>query len=256
MGDFDANVILKNGWGQGSVFGEELRENYCPGWDIVVVISHDCDVAHHKLEGEPKVEVICGQRIQSLDKIKTQGRHPRELHLETLGAEFALSIHDRDFLPREILIDSCPAGQLESKERRILTEWLAKRYIRSAFPNNFDRRWRIERKKWEKLMKSSSQIVQSVYLRLSTMDELEDDAPYKVEVLLAVTDDGAKDLDARHDLESNVLEFWNERSGVECVEARTLGLDEITLKDMMNYQRFDLDWISFEDDTESSPVVF
>lgn len=159
MGDFDAKVILKNGWGQGSVFGKELREKYCPGWDMVVVISHDCDVAHHKLEGEPKVEVICGRRIKSLEKMKTQGRHPRELHLETLGAEFSLSIHDRDFLHREILMDDCPAGQLESKERRILTEWLAKRYIRSAFPNNFDRRWRNERKKWEKLMKSSSQIV-------------------------------------------------------------------------------------------------
>lgn len=75
------------------------------------------------------------------------------------------------------------------------------------------------------------------------------------EVLLAVTDDGAKNLEARDVLESKVFDFWNERSGVECVEARTLGLDEITLKDMMNYQRFDLDWISFEDETESSPLT-
>lgn len=104
MGGFDAKTILKNGWGQGSVFGEELREKYCPGWDVVVVISHDCDVAHHKLEGEPKVEVICGQRVQTLEKMKTQGRHPRELHFEISGAKYSISIHDRDFLSREILM--------------------------------------------------------------------------------------------------------------------------------------------------------
>ena len=34
-----------------------------------------------------------------------------------------------------------------------------------------------------------------------------------------------------------------------------LGTDEITLADIEPYQRFDSDWVSFEDDTSTTPAT-
>ena len=34
-----------------------------------------------------------------------------------------------------------------------------------------------------------------------------------------------------------------------------LGTDEITLADIESYQRFDADWVSFEDDTPTIPTT-
>ena len=38
-----------------------------------------------------------------------------------------------------------------------VAEWLAKRYIRAAFPTAFDLRWRAKLKDWQKLLKKHSE---------------------------------------------------------------------------------------------------
>jgi hypothetical protein len=68
---------------------------------------------------------------------------------------------------------------LADKERRLIAEWLAKRYIRAASPTAFDLRWRAKRKDWQQLLKKQSDWLQGVYLRLNTLDELPDGSPYK-----------------------------------------------------------------------------
>ena len=47
--------------------------------------------------------------------------------------------------------------------------------------------------------------------------------------------------------------FWNQfRPAIACEAIEVLPTDRITLADLERYQRFDADWISFEDD---GPVV-
>ena len=44
--------------------------------------------------------------------------------------------------------------------------------------------------------------------------------------------------------------FWDQfKPGIECAGVEPLGTNEITLADIEPYQRFDSDWVSFDDDT-------
>ena len=40
-----------------------------------------------------------------------------------------------------------------------------------------------------------------------------------------------------------------------CIAVDVQGTDEITLADIEQYQRFDSDWVSFEDDTSITPEM-
>ena len=82
-------------------------------------------------------------------------------------------------IPRELLLQEVPQGQLADKERRLIAEWLAKRYIRAAFPTAFDLRWRTKMRPWQRLLRRHSEWLQGVYLRLNTLAELPEGAPYR-----------------------------------------------------------------------------
>jgi len=137
-----------------------------------------------------------------------------------------------------------------------MAEWLAKGYIRAAFPAAFDARWRGESRAWRKLLKRHSYWIQGVYLRLDTQDELAGSVPYRCDLLLAMPARrrNLADLTTTTEaIEREFEEFWDRlRPGIVCEGIRLLTTDRITLADLERYQRFDADWVSFEDE---SPVV-
>lgn len=119
----------------------------------MIVTSHDCDIVNGKLEKEPSVEVLRAAVVSQKkpDKQQVWGRNPREMQLaadDGAGGSVALSVkvHERWSMPRELLMLEGPRGVLDSKTRRLVAEWLAKRYIRAAFPTAFDARWRTNMK--------------------------------------------------------------------------------------------------------------
>ena len=131
-------------------------------------------------------EAAAGQRSHD-----SAGRNPRALRLSEVtvrGDAIALdfSVHDRWEIPRELLMEEAPATRLPGRKRRLMAEWLAKRYIRAAFPTAFDARWRGESRAWRKLLKRHSYWIQGVYLRLDTQDEIAVGVPYRCDLLLAM----------------------------------------------------------------------
>jgi hypothetical protein len=197
---FDADAIEKHGWRQGAVLGPELlrvaREHAPAGLNIsdtdwLVVTSHHCDVVNDRIEKEPVVELLRAQRVErkAPDKQQVWGRNPRVIQLEADegGSSVVLSakVHERWTFPRELLGAEAPARILSDKPRRLIAEWLAKRYIRAAFPTAFDGRWRAKLREWTSLLEKQSRWVQGVYLRLSTLRELDADTPYKVHLIVA-----------------------------------------------------------------------
>ena len=55
--------------------------------------------------------------------------------------------------------------------------------------------------------------------------------------------------DTRDAMERAFTHFWDQfRPGIECESVAVLTTDRITLADIERYQRFDADWVSFEDD--------
>lgn len=50
--------------------------------------------------------------------------------------------------------------------------------------------------------------------------------------------------------------FWIQfEPAIACDGVEPLGTDEITLADIEPYQRFGADWVSFEDDTPTTPTT-
>ncbi len=270
---FDSNAIAKLGWRQGAILGDKLAvsaRHHAParspaeddGW--LIVTSHDCDVVNFSIDKEPVVEVVRASIThgKKADKQLSSGRNPRTMQIVIVDSDepivLSLSVHDRWFIPRELLRQEAPARYLPDKERRLVAEWLAKRYIRAAFPTAFDLRWRSKLKDWQKLLKNHSEWIQGIYLRLSTLDELPEEKPYQCHLLVAVPYEkcgGAAWPKKREELEQTIHRFWDQfRPGIECAGVEPLGTDDISLADIEPYQRFDADWISFDDETPVTPA--
>jgi hypothetical protein len=268
---FDSDDIVRLGWRQGAILDTELSTvaaEHAPqslsvdDEDWLILTSHDCDIANPNIDKEPVVEILRArvETAMKADKQQSWGRNPRTLQLVFDGGEeskvLTCTVHDRWTVPRDILIQEAPMGCLADKERRLVAEWLAKRYIRAAFPTAFDRRWRRKLKQWKKLLKKHSEWLQGIYMRLSTLDELADESQYKCHLILAVPESrrgGTHWANKREELAQEIQTFWEQfEPGIECAGVEVHGTDEITLADIEPYQRFDADWVSFEDDT---PVV-
>ena len=271
---FDRDEIANRGWRQGAVLGDALAKlagEYAPrtvdvdGADWLILTSHDCDILNASIDKEPVVEVLRTRTAGAgkVDRGLSSGRNPRMLQLAVDAREapvvLSCTAHDRWTIPRDVLVRESPATFLPDRERRLVAEWLAKRYIRAAFPTAFDQRWRLMLKDWQKLLRKHSEWMQGVYLRLSTLDELPADTSYQCHLILAVPYLGraaAGWAGKRTEIEEEIAAFWGQfRPGIECAGVEVLGTDEITLADIEPYQRFDADWVSFEDDTPVIPPV-
>ena len=145
---FDSEQITKQGWRQGAILGDRLaklaaeyasRTADVDRADWLVLTSHDCDIVNVSIAKEPVVEVLC-MRVAGagkLDRKQSWGRNPRTLQLEVEAREapvvLTCVVHERWTIPRDLLMREAPAQFLPDKERRLVAEWLAKRYIRAAF---------------------------------------------------------------------------------------------------------------------------
>jgi hypothetical protein len=133
-------------WRQGHVLPQEAVSLLLPDLTetvIVIVISHDCDIAQDPAV-EPTVEVITGRPVREVDGNFTHAKNARRLHLtfsrgtKQLSVELeasrktAIEKHQlRHFRPVETV-------QMTAAERTILQRWLAARYRRAAFPDEFE----------------------------------------------------------------------------------------------------------------------
>ncbi|MDA8248465.1 MAG: hypothetical protein M0Z28_04745 [Rhodospirillales bacterium] len=116
-----------------------------PNDTVAVVISHDCDIAQSP-DVEPDVEIILGRRLPATDGNYEHAKNARRLHLSfSAGAERLIAdlpatgkrlIRKSDLAAFEPLMSI----ELDRNEHATLQRWLAARYRRSAFPDEFDRR--------------------------------------------------------------------------------------------------------------------
>jgi hypothetical protein len=180
-------------WRQGHLLGNDaievlgLHSAVAPDQTLVIVASHDCDLAQAP-KGEPVVEVIVGRLILVTDKDGncTNAKNARKLHVEFAGAavfwaEFEatakLSIEKcslNDFVPR-------PGADLSPENQAIFQMWLASRYRRSAFPDEFERRLTSKEfklhEKIAKAVKPHGELIAGVFFDVDGGGEVTRDGP-------------------------------------------------------------------------------
>ena len=166
---------------------------------MVVVVSHDCDLANDPT-GEPQVEVIVAKRIDSLDGNCTHSKTARKLHLEfqnqgeSIFAE--LRATDKISIPKEKLCQFSPHPdiRLDTNNRSILQRWLAARYRRSAFPDEFDRRLKIAKldKKIAKILEPHGNFIRALFFDVDDGEDIAHQGPedtYLLDIIVLHTTD-------------------------------------------------------------------
>lgn len=151
-------------WRQGRLLTEEtaaalqLIHHEYPGETVVIVATHDCDLAQTP-ESEPMIEVVVGRRIDLMDGNYTHAKTARTLHSQFKGtsplmAEFIIT--DKLSIHKEALADFEPldSHHLSASGQVTFQRWLASRYRRSAFPDEFERRLVHESKLASKIAKA------------------------------------------------------------------------------------------------------
>ena len=141
-------------WRQGSLLslsaieGLELSHPEQGSETVVIVASHDCDISQD-VAVEPIVEVVVGRVLgmgpSSLDGNYTHAKNARTLHIPQVGettqyVEF-VSTNKRG-IDKRCLLDYQPDSRfcVESGSKTIFQRWLASRFRRSAFPDEFEQR--------------------------------------------------------------------------------------------------------------------
>jgi len=125
---------------------------------LVIVATHDCDLAQLP-DKEPDIEIVVGRRIANLDGNNTHAKSSRTLHIEFEGdkplrAEFIIT--NKRSIPKNALLGFMPADDIRLSPPNLVTfqQWLASRYRRSAFPDEFERRLVHQTKLSERIAKA------------------------------------------------------------------------------------------------------
>ncbi|WP_445620645.1 hypothetical protein ACUN8C_01670 [Kushneria sp. Sum13] len=160
-----------------TISGENLADQK------IVIISHDCDIARN-LETEPLLEIILANVITKEDPQLCHARNSRRLHLKYTGSSnddiwLELTQHKKTYICKESfssegILQTDKSYYLPANEKRILKQWLASRYGRPAFPNEFERRLASHKNFERKLRKAIDQAGDCISGIFMTLDDASD----------------------------------------------------------------------------------
>lgn len=132
---------------------------------VAVVASHDCDIHNDK---ESFVEIIVCGILSRKDKQFEKARNPRLLHYSSPTAHpgtdrhVALRHEDLARVPVKDFFDIARRDErygIDQTEKRSLRQWLAARYGRPAFPDDFEAHLRKPYGKKQTVEKAIAEIV-------------------------------------------------------------------------------------------------
>lgn len=249
-------TLRSQGWCQGVVIDKStlfeiyddevvaLRTDLVPSnFNCAIVLSQDCDIVHHSLENEPEVElVLCNRSSSQADGNLRHGKNPRQLHLEYEDGRIAVEIRDRVWVPKQSLAKFEPDDTLDDESTDTLIRWVARRYLREAFPDAFNNRLRSIQKKLSKLSKKASAgPVSGLFIEIEPFAELDAAEPYEVRFIVAF-----KQSSKRAEVEKytkELRELLNNCEGIDLSdESRCLHHAEITLDEIESMKR----WTDFD----------
>lgn len=268
-------------WRQGSVFratdvhavlAASVDRHPSPAVDATVdrlmVLTQDCDLVHDRLEDEPWAELISlrplGPYHKNRDNPCLHGKNPRRLVFQIEGESpatwWSLEPHSRFRIPRETLpaLAPDPERSLSKKTAQALARWMSRRYTRAAMADAFNIRLRQKAGELGDLWKSvDAEAVSGVYI-LGASEELPEGQNYQLDVILSIASDSSQDpvlLERAQRVSRTLDTILDSCPGIEVVGLSERLEQDITLRDLRNHQRLDLDYRSGSDRRNASGPV-
>ena len=190
-----------------------------------IVISQCCDILHDPIE-EPTIEILVVQKTEK-DGAFIRGRHPRKYHMSIQevdsnnGFWYEAKIIDRFNIDKFFCVNYKPCDKYSvQNEIGNVKKWIAYRYVRTAWPDEFESSRRSVKKEVDRWLKrAESEYLSSIYLHLDPCNELSSnkiDTEYVVYLLGTVT---KEDYDSS---DTVPLKFYDAKTKkeVSCVKTR------------------------------------
>jgi hypothetical protein len=234
---------------------------------LAIVASHDCDLAQAPIN-EPFVELLIGRTVDELDGNFTHAKVPRRLHL-MLGdevpclAEFEATA--KVSIAKEALGEFAPRSEsyLSPEGASTFQFWLASRYRRSAFPDEFEQRLKHQKlaDKISKALKPHGDLISGIFFdvdegREVTREGAEDLYTLDIYVLHPAEPDFAKAEAAATRSVEVISKAFTERlfnptrtwRYIELRACEVVGESVLTYQQFKQLKRWRLDYLSLADD--------
>jgi hypothetical protein len=263
--DEDASKVRELGWRQGAVLPPSLFAaiheatglTFKEGESFPIVVSQDCDVANDRYTQEPEVEIVRGTIIQYPNGNFRHAKSSRTLHMDCIlngmQRNLELRAQERRHLDRRLLEQSAPDNRvvLKTEDVVLVGRWLANRFRRASFPDEFDRRLADSgsKKALYKLFEKHGADVSAVFLLLRPDKELALKEDYDLTVWLTVPKHVYDDNTKRETLEEKLLvpcnEILNRTPGFRVGGIMLVSEEQFTLHDVRYSRRMDFDSLTY-----------
>ena len=261
--------LRDNQWRQGQVLAQEsvrkLQETGVVADNpngVVVVISHDCDLANDNLYQEPNVEVIEAEIIRDVNGTLTFAKSSRTLHFEFNHEGEKVFVELRALNKKQIskvdMLDLKPdqSYTLDVKSLKLLQHWLSVRYKRSSFSNEFVNLLNSSgmKDKLAKQVRKYSDQITGVYFDVDEGQQIDhfDGSPFKLSIVISTNAD--RDFQEGAELESAITDLFSEKffsadqqswKDLEFLSCIIIREDEFTVDNSRKLKHWDFDHLSF-----------
>lgn len=260
-GPQDVSIIKKAGWRQGSALSAALAENLSRDrllrWDsspsdVLVVLSHDCDITNASLSAEPFVEILRLRPVSKRNGNLVWGKNPRRYQFTDPRASppviYEASVHDRAVIPRDRLLGHDPdiTKALENETRSRLCRWVAARYTRAAFADAFNHRIESAVEELRPLFKANGHLLSGIYL-LVVDDELAEREDYRLAIIATMLEEQYADPDCRasgQELLDRIEAIIGACPGVDLGRTELRSETQLSVDDLRKLKRWDFDDLS------------
>jgi hypothetical protein len=267
-------------WRQGHVLTNEssVALGVVPAEDagtaLAIVISHDCDLAQSP-ETEPTVEIIVAKRVQEADGNFTHAKNSRRLHLECGidGAETCLDMQaqGKTGIKKSALAAHKPAANvvIKPEDRSVLQRWLAARYRRAAFPDEFERRLNETgvAKRIAKIVEPLAKELVAVFFDVDDGTEQDrkgekDLYSLRIDLLYSTENDPAVAQEAAEKAAAAIDAAFRERcfdavagwKWIELLGCEAISDEAMTYAMSMQLKRWNMDYLSLRADPPAEPM--
>ena len=262
MAQLDRKKIVSNGWRQGAVvYAKQVREADpelgldFQDTDLAILISHDCDIVHSDAANEPAVEWLHVRQITKRDGRFLYGKNPRRLHFEHEGRCYEATGHWRFTTPRAILVEFS-AGSIPALSKKLtgqLAAWIAKRYDRAAFPDEFNKRVGNKRVEIANVIDKTHEFLRSILISVQpATDELTADQAYTVSLFGVMAQQDYDAPDKREPCQTVISEIENLLSSCDGINVEDCMLrsdKDISLADLDYLVEWDFDYLTVADES-------
>ena len=239
---------------------------------VVVVISHDCDIACDPTV-EPLVELIVGQRIAWIGG-DAHAKTARRLHLEYdadgAGAPVELHVTRKATVPKDAFLQHEPRAGMRLSPASLLTlqTWLAARYHRAAFADEFEARLKAKPARLDrKIAKAMDEAGEHVLAVLFDVDEgnevsrLGPEDPYQLRMVVlynsqkdeptayAAAQKAADSIEGAFEAALCPAGKWHDILLLSC---DAVSDDAMTVAESRTYKRWRLDHMSLESEPQQT----